>query len=463
VKFDRIKTEWASLRLTHEGLAIICVKSGNSTLCVLFENSEQLMQAIDKKKISVKKWIVSVPNNRCITKSVELPASDIGQAFKMLEFELPSYVPLPPEELVYGCTPIRSGDNLLSVLTYILKISKLESILEAYKTIGIKPARIVTDSIAVKEWFNQDEDNIGPGINFLLDQSRCLLLVGINGNLERLDEISFPDHDITDFKERIGREICDLKDEIIGIDKENISLKIAATKEIAQVIYSQLSDDFNDIKFLRFPEIDLYDDSKNLHVDSLRYDFVVAEGLLRVVKETRLRYLNLLPGKLIKKDEQKKLLTNCGATVALSLSLVFSLWLNFAVMNWRTARACHRIETQITPIEHIAAGVESKRHRVKAIQKQLSNRGQISRIFAELYKYSPKTISISELKFSSRTDAARISIKGQSKSLSNAFEYSDAMKDAKLLNGIQIINAQQIPKPGGSVVEFKADCLVRSD
>jgi hypothetical protein len=37
------------------------------------------------------------------------------------------------------------------------------------------------------------------------------------------------------------------------------------------------------------------------------------------------------------------------------------------------------------------------------------------------------------------------------------------MKDSGLLNNIQIINAQQIPRLGGSVVEFKAECAVRGN
>jgi hypothetical protein len=35
------------------------------------------------------------------------------------------------------------------------------------------------------------------------------------------------------------------------------------------------------------------------------------------------------------------------------------------------------------------------------------------------------------------------------------------MKDSELLSDIQIINAQQIPKLGGSIVEFKAECTIK--
>jgi hypothetical protein len=92
----------------------------------------------------------------------------------------------------------------------------------------------------------------------------------------------------------------------------------------------------------------------------------------------------------------------------------------------------------------------------------LADRGQITRIVDELYKYTPRAISINQLKFSSKQSGALVEIKGQADLLSDAFEYTDAMSKAGLLNKIQIIDAQQIPRPGGSIVEFKANCVIQN-
>ena len=121
------------------------------------------------------------------------------------------------------------------------------------------------------------------------------------------------------------------------------------------------------------------------------------------------------------------------------------------------------IESQITPIEHTASTVDSKRQRVSAIQKQLSNRGQITAVIDELYRYTPRAISLSELRFVSGHSRASIEIKGQADALSTAFDYTEAMSKAELLSSIQILNAQQIPRPGGSVVVFKAHCGIQDD
>ncbi|MHC4743843.1 MAG: hypothetical protein ACYS8Z_18155, partial [Planctomycetota bacterium] len=78
---------------------------------------------------------------------------------------------------------------------------------------------------------------------------------------------------------------------------------------------------------------------------------------------------------------------------------------------------------------------------------------------SELYRYTPKAISISELKYRTKGSAASIDLKGQADSLPTAFDYTEAVKDAELLCDLQIITAQQVARPGGgSVVEFKAYC-----
>jgi hypothetical protein len=133
-----------------------------------------------------------------------------------------------------------------------------------------------------------------------------------------------------------------------------------------------------------------------------------------------------------------------------------------AASSWRIERLSSVIESQIVPIEQVAGGVDSKRQRVVAIRRQLSNRGQIAQVIGELYEYTPKTISISEFKFVAGQNGASVEIKGQADSLSAAFDYTDAVLDARLLCGIQIENAQQVPRPGGSVVTFKAYCDIPS-
>ncbi|UCE04591.1 MAG: PilN domain-containing protein, partial [bacterium] len=197
--------------------------------------------------------------------------------------------------------------------------------------------------------------------------------------------------------------------------------------------------------------------------DRFSCEAIVATGLFELAANSKLPHSNLLPQQFARKHKHKALLFRYLISGSMFLLLVLLMWLCLVSMNWRIKRMSGVIESQIAPIERSASAVDSKRHRVKAIQRQLTNRGQIAKIIDELYRYTPKAISISELKFVSNPNGGTIEIKGQADLLSTAFDYTDAVSKAELLSSIQIVNAQQIPRPGGSIVVFKAYFDIQSN
>ena len=450
------KTRWASVRITDSGEAVMSLSPAS---CLYFESVDLLTEAVRKKQIRVRNWIVSVPDNLCITKTVELPATDTEQSYRMLEFELSSYLPLDAEELVYGCVPVSQSENMLKVLVYILKVKTLEDILAKFSSVGIRPSKVMVDSVAIDRWFGQDKNSDTEQINLLFGKEELSISAVKDGELQRHEKISLQEDSLQNQRGHITDEINHLTAEFYT-DKNPV-LKIAARVDIQHEIKGWFEGNFNTIKFLELPPLDSFVKGSSCPKNGIIFESVITQGLLRAIEDTEISFLNLLPGKTLKRAQQRQLLINTGVSLALLILAVFGLWLNFAVMNWRLQRSCRKITQEIAPIKHIAADVESKRQKVRAIQTQLANRRQISGIFSQLYQYSPKQISISRLSYSSKADTASVSIKGQADTLSNAFEYSDAMKDSELLNNIQIINAQQIPRPGGSIVEFKAECTVR--
>jgi len=453
-----IKTNWASVKETSEGSVILSLKSANQSSCLYFENTEKLSEAIRKRQVRVKHWVISVPDSLCITKTIELPAAGVEQAYKMLEFELSSYLPLPAEELVYGCVPVSRNEGLLKVLVYILKLKTLDSFLAKFKSVGIRPSRVMVDSAAIGSWFGRDRNRDTGQINLLFAKENLFVSATKDGTLQKYEEIAIQNGDIQSQRENITDQINHLAAELTS-DKQP-ALKIAANSDIQPEIKNWFEGDYNNIEFIKRPQLESFVKGV-LPEKDYTFEAIVSQGLVRAAEDSDFVFLNLLGRNVLKRAGQKQLITNAAATVVLGVFLVLCLWLNFAVMNWRIQRACRKITKEIAPIKNIAADVESKRQKVKAIQTQLANRDQITEIFSQLYKYSPKEIAISQMSYSSKADDASVNIKGQADTLSRAFEYSDAMKESELLNNIQIINAQQIPRPGGSIVEFKAKCTVR--
>ena len=470
MKNKRIKTDWASLSVTDGGSIIVGAKCNGDACNIRFDSLVHLKGAISSKKILVKRWAIAIPRSSCILRAITLPASDMAEAAKMIEFELPALVPLSAERIVYGCTLLSKQENMLRVLVNIVKLSMLINYLQPLKAIGVEPARIILSSLAVQNWFDiTSEETAGPKISVFANKYRCDILTSVNGNFQKVSELISDGGNAATFAHEIVQEILHRRqDACLSSKKENTVLLAGAEEYVLEIknILLENSDNQSSLKVsvVAKPEIISFEGDK-YEIDGcdLYYEAIMAEGLLELVTNSKLSYSDLLPKQYVRKSKQRALLFNCVLTGTEAVLLILLVWLSLAGANWRIKRLCRRIESQIAPIESAAGSVESKRQRVKAIQIQLSKRGQITQIIEELYRYTPESISISDFKFVSKDSKTSIEIKGQADALADAFEYTNAMSNAKLLNGIQIIDAQQVPRLGGSVVEFKANCIIGKD
>ena len=466
----KIKTEWASLSLAADGKVIVCAKFNGSPSCILFDSPEQLKQAIDNRRLYARKWAVAVSKNSCILKSVTLPASDMTEAAKMLEFEVSSLVPLSPDEFVYGCTLVERQPNMLKVLVCILKLSELNEYLETCNKIGFRSHRIVFDSLAVQNWFDTSGDDAHErAIIVLVDEKRCYVQTGIDGNLAAANELAMVDTDVIASSDEIVDEIFHQMQDLPDSSKETVLIKIAGVEEYVSQIKKLILSDVRawslskNISIVPNPVITCHDGSNKYKLENYSFAAVVASGLFGLADDAKYSYANLLPREHVKRYEKRVLLFDYLRVACLFLLLLLFIWLSLAVSNHRIEKKSRLITARIAPIELVAGGVDSKRRRVIAIKNQLSDRGRIGRIIDELYQYTPKTISVSELNFVGGYGGASIEIKGQADSMPAAFDLTDAMSKAKLLSGIQVENVQQTPGPGGSIITFKAYCDIQEE
>ena len=473
MKAVAIKAEWASLNLADDDSVVVCAKRNGTTDCVRFDSLNQLKQAIGHRKVSVKKWAVTVPQSSCILKPLALPASNLNEAFKMIEFELPSLVPLPVDEIVYGCSLLDDQGSMLNVLVCIVKLSVLSDYLEPYRAIGIKPNMIVCDSLAIQSWFNtRGAAGSKVVISVLLNELSCVIQACADGNFHKARELTFSGEAIAESSREILEEISRQARELPAPQEGATEVLLAGSREHVSAVDDALRS-FQDgsaalrkVTVVPTPTVVHCNDEGKYEGAGDKYgcDAVVAAGLLEIATSSSLRHSNLLPREVARQHKRKALLLKYLSTASVFLVLIMSVWLYLVTVNWRIGRLSLVIESQIAPIEHISSGVESKRRRVRAVQRQLSGRGQITQIIGELYKYTPEGISISELMFRSKPAGASIDIKGQADSLSTAFDYTQAVTKAKSLHRMQIVNAQQIARPdGASIVEFKAYCTIQDD
>ncbi len=463
----KIKTDLAAISKNSRGEFVVCLKTKADVKCFYFDCAEQLREALESKQISAGKWIIAVPAENCICKELSLPAKNFEQAVKMVEFELESLLPLPANQLVYGCSAIKTNSDIITLMVYILKLNVLENIRSSYKELGVIAEKISVDNAAISCWFNGRRAVSTANIDILIGQDICLVLFSAEGNLHDRQRINLKNENASCWIGEVEKGIDSLNKQLSK--NRTSSVTIAGGSENVDRLKNFLKPKQNSlaiekITVIKTPIPNSWAGGKNKKTPpKCCLPAVLTTGLIESVEDDRLKYLDLIPRYQREKARRKKLIVNSFAMTMLSATLLVSLWFCLQAMNWRIDKHCRLIQAQISPIEHIAEKVESKRQKLKAIQKQFAGRGIISQIFHELYKFSPSNISISQLNFKSKTDSAIIDIKGQSDSLSDAFEYADSMEQAPLLKEINITNVQQSPVAGGSIVEFKANCIIRSN
>ncbi len=468
-KTTHIKTTWASLSVAEDGEAVVCVKGNGSPRCLRFESLEQLKQALSQRAVVVRRWAVAAPRDLCIVKSVSLPATDLDEAARMIEFEVPSLVPLPAKEVIYGCTVAGKQDNLLNLLVYIIKADVLERHLGVYKAVGIEPQRIIPDIVATHAWFKTVCR--GPwerSIFVLAGQEQCHILTSEKDNFLG-DQRLHLNGDPAASAFEIAREVLHQGRQIAASQEDRITVVLAGRQDLVSPVEAQLRSQMDDagtaldVTMTARPEVRRYRDGDGTQDggDNESCEDVAAAGLLELSVAAKQPHTNLVPRGYLARERQRALLVNGLRVGTMSLLLVFLAWACLEAANRRLENACAILSEQIAPIQKVAGGVDRKRQHLRAIQRQLSNRGRIAETVTELCECTPRAISISELDVAWKQGAMSIDIQGQADLLPTAFEYTDAVRDASLLRTMQIINAQQVPRAGGaSVVEFRARCSI---
>ena|GEM_PF-2057931 len=469
MKKARTRAEWASLALARDHTVVVCAKSNGGASCTRFESIDRLKQAIDGKSIAAKKWAVTVPRGSCILKTVTLPVSDPAEAVNMIQFELPSLVPLSADEIVYGCSLLSKQDNMMSLLVCILKLSTLDENLAPFRAAGIEPRRITLDSLAIQNWFN-NAGNLKhePAISVLVDTGYSAVQTSINGDFQEANELTISARDVKTSAREIAQEILHQREQLSAPQKETAGVLLAGnekhTSEIKNILESAGAAATSPLKvsILPNPKFTSFDAPEKLERGDGQSitEAVVATGLLDLAVGSKLPHSNLLPQEYVRRYQKRITLFNHVLTASLSLALILLIWLYLFAANWRIEKTCRMIQSKIAPIKDIAVSVDSKHQRVKAIQRQLSNRGQITRIIEELYRYTPKSVSINSLILTSEQGGAVINSKGQAEDLSAIYEYMEAVRDAKLLNKLDVPGTNHIERGGQTIATFNAKCNI---
>jgi hypothetical protein len=467
---DRVK--WASLSVDSEGRPIVCLRSNGAPRCLRFDSQEQLKQLIAGHRLSVRRWLIAVPNSLCIIKQLSLPTDDFAEAIQMVGFEIPSLVPVSPEEVSYGCTLLGRTEKRTNVLVWILKLTLLEQCLAPCRAVDVEPSVALPEALAIHRWFasTQRSDQTSPSIGVLAGSDMATIVAAHHGRFQECLQVVTP-HDSNGSLYQANVETHPFQEQGGQIDAhERVTVLLAGedpcVSRLSHHFRAAIQDVNGTLEILNGPKIVPYppDRQEARPCNDHTHEAIVAEGLLVAQTDPVHEKANLLPREYLQRHHRQATLFAWIQFVATAAAACLLIWAWLLVENWRLKQGFRAVHAEIAPIRDVAASVEVKRERLSAINHQWSHRGQIGRLIKDLYEHTPESISFYELSLNAPPDSLSLDIKGQADFLPTALDYTSRLRDAKLLAGLQITNAQQVPQSGGgSIVEFTAHCTIRDN
>lgn len=468
MKRTRIKSDWASIYLTDTDNVIICYQKDKPT-CLCFNSIASFKKSLIAKQVLVKNWAFMVPRDLCIVKTISLPASSLEEAAKMIEFELPSLVPLTIDQLVYGCTYVMEKEGILSLNVYILKRILLDKYLEPYRNLGIIASHILVDTLALEEWVISQSCHPARSIYSFCDSKHFIILSLLNDHIQELDEHKYSDKSSQECSfDAIGhleRHISKLDH---CINKESFTILLEGPQQFIESIEKKHASKAWDhsIKHINSPPYIVNPcDSSDITSPSLsQIDVSLTLGLYTLATSNRHPFANLLPADYLRKQRERRRLLNLSLTASLIFAVILFSWTTLFAMNWHLSQKSKKIEAQIKPFAEIAHDVSTKRSLVTAIKQIDTRRGRISEIIKELDRYTDNTsITISNLVYEIHSTDSLVSATGQADNIDVVLNLPNRVQNSRFLTGLgwSYIGPKSNRVDEGRGIEFKLKCRTK--
>lgn len=437
---------WNSIVYSPEGKIAISSMINGKRFNGSYDSVDDIVE--NQKSITGKsgKWVVAIPDSECISKEITLPAANLEEASKMIEYELHGLVPIDPEGLVYGCYEMSQEAGSYNLCVCVIKKSLIDKYYADLRRINICPDKIIVHSLAIREACPDIAD-----CTVLSANDKVALLIRYAPN--RAPMSKYFDVDMRqDYSEEILNHLscCNPGEKLI------LALPDAINAQLRQKLASR--DSIAELKYTGVDDLDCQTEDGDI------LSGLISKGAIAVCKNDKYANFNLIHAKELNNRARKKTTLFYCVNTALLAILVLLVWLNLWLSNVRLSREIDIIDKQIEPIKDVAIQVGAKKIQLNAIKEQISSKGKIIEILDDFYGYTPANISLNELKIEHLAKGLRVQIKGQTQDHASAFGYTQALKKAAYIDGLNIGVGHMIPRSQGkSIVEFGAECILSGD
>ena len=462
----RLQTDWAAVTLSRQGYAVVATRTNGQGRCTCFKDLDTLRQAIEVREVRVRRWIANVPHRLCISKRITLPTTNIEEAVQMAEFELPTVVPLPREELTYCCSLATQQENNLTLWAHAIRLSAFYRHLEPLQAAGIHPDAVLLDTLALHRWF---QDASGPETKHALifaEHGKEGVLLAIQDR--HLREVVCWNTQTGDAQTATATAINDVLQKHVNGPADARAIQACTTCLSASnvpAVHNALEHACHQSPALEIHPAILPDplalcspwNGEYGTRNDLVFACSVALGSLQEAESgTAESYRNLVPAQM-RAEQQRQTRKRAVVQIAILASFIVLLgWACLWAMNHRLQRQISLLEANMRPYAQIAGNIESKRLVVAAIDRQLRGRTQLLDVMRDIYQHLPESVYLTQMIYESRYGNASVDMKGYATKAETTLDIPGHMEAAALLNRVRLVqfSGEEMQQDGSRSAPF---------
>lgn len=421
--------------------------------------------------------VVCIPRRLLTMRYVSFPSTNPAEIEQMAKFETPELMPYSQRDIVHDYVRLGVTEAGYSELLLVgISRQKLEDFLKPLTEWGIEPDRVVPSSFALQAALSvaRPEDRGAivlteveeTGVETIAMQNGRMVFsreARVSKGMERAEEL------------RLSQMLCEsvhmALDPLHGVtapeawvdaDPATAEPLLGALRRESGVPPELMNRQrlVERVRISAMPTPPTEGSAENqppvaAHRASLH---LLGLALMALEDEEKHPQINLLPEET---REKQKASARKRQTVRLAILGALCIALLLAASHAALARKERRIaalEAEISRISPEARQVEKKRMEIKLIKDQLGGSFLPFDLVMELYKLTPDGVTLSQVSI----DATKgITIQGQARALSQAFDYLAVLEHSKAFSQAQARYAEKRPVGDKEIVDFEMFLMAR--
>ena len=394
-------------------------------------------------------FVLGLPADACITRTIRVPTSDPQQIARMLPHEILMYMPWPAEEGLFAYTRHDSDEEGYTLVTlFMARRETVEGHVATLRKCGIVPLRIEAASYSIARLLQTVRKDESPAL--LIADGDCLELVWLrkNGTVfsretdggESLDEML--QRSATLASRRVARtsSMC-----------SSITLA-GSTPPSCQVVKDALR------SIHAFEDIEVFDSACLNGSPPSPITHPHALGAALEISDDQ-KTASLLPQREKRYWAWKSLLREAGwSAIQILLFVLIAIGIGYYLLATERARALHA-EQELHALEEEAGDL---REQHEALQLLIEERREVVeplQVVLELYELTPASMAVNSFRYESK---GQITIGGEAPSFQMVYAYLDELQSSQLLRDVRLVHSVLPRGATDGLVEFKLSAIVRN-